>query len=185
MIAISVPFLLSHNQVQDGTRCLHWSDYAFELEVALSPFILHTVEGRRGFSSPHIYIYICVWLFTTVHRLKDSNSFLKATHGSQELKCFLTFSVYKVARCLITPSLEPWKRRAVSTLSIHNPVIQLDKWGAGDTQQLSDLPRVTRLGSPAAWLRDSARPCRFWWAHHFPAVFRVFVFFRFGVGGEW
>lgn len=78
MIAISVPFLLSHNQVQDDTRYLSWSDYIFEIEMALSPFVFHTVEGGI---IPRPPIYICLWFFIAVHRIKDSSYFLKAKNG--------------------------------------------------------------------------------------------------------
>lgn len=55
MIAISVPFLLSHNQVQDDTRYLSCSDYIFELEMALSPFFTLLKEG--SFFFPFTFIY--------------------------------------------------------------------------------------------------------------------------------
>lgn len=63
---------------------------------------------------------------------------------------FYNFSVYTVARGLITPSpLEPWKRRAVLMLGIHNPPIhppcQVRRWRP---QRLAQGHTARRLAGP-------------------------------------
>lgn len=66
--------------------------------MALSPFIFHTVEGRIIFFP--IYIYICVWFFTTVCRVKDSKYFLKAKIAN-EFGCIFKCSMHKDTKLYI------------------------------------------------------------------------------------